>query len=188
MEQSFIRHPSNFFANPYLWPFRAGAQLENGADVNDFARTILFALLLFLYATEQGMWKWVFFAFAGWLALQYLFRKYDLWRTGGQSALKMYGIEGKTYWDLPDAEPRPGVEKTDSVNPPALLDEVNNPYGNPSYTTYDLAVRSAPPNVTVMEEGDNMFDNLTKPVGENRMGWFMNTVPDPTLMGFLPQM
>lgn len=189
MEQSFVKRPLNIFLSPYIWPLRNGLSLESGGDVNDFVRSLLLAILFVMYSNHDGIWKWLFFGFLGWIVLLFLFMKFDVWRTGGVQALQLFGIEPKTYWALPDAPVRPGTEgQEDKVIPPALIDEVNNPYGNPSFVTYDLAVRSAQPNVAIREEGDDMFENLWKPVGTNRDGWFMNTVPDPTLMGFLPSM
>lgn len=187
MEQSFVKHPLNLFLSPHLWPLRNGMSLENGADVNDFGRSLILVVLLLLYLNNGGFWKWLLIAFGSWILLTYVLMKIDIWRTGGAGALKLFGIEPKTYWALPDAPVRPGTEgNQDKIIPPALIDEVNNPYGNPSFLTYDLAVRSAQPNVAIREEGDDMFENMWKPVGTNRMGWFMHTVPDPTLIGFLP--
>lgn len=99
-------------------------------------------------------------------------------RDPSAAALRRFPGDNRTYWKDNDAR--------ESNIGPALYDPVSNPYGNPLVFDYDRAVRSPRPTAVLAKPGDDTLQRMYWPVGVTPEGLYFHTVPDPTLIGYLP--
>lgn len=99
-------------------------------------------------------------------------------RDPSAAAVRRFPGDTRGYWTDSD--------KREAAIGPALYDPVSNPYGNPLVFDYDRAVRSPRPTAVLAKPGDDTLERMYWPVGVTPEGFYFHTVPDPTLIGYLP--